>query len=85
MKKRKTTTAPVRPGDSTGIMPEFGRCADVQRIYGLRRGTLYNLLRDGKIRGCLLRVRCKKSGVRLFSVLVSCRFNPFLNYAPVKS
>jgi hypothetical protein len=71
MKKQNrkiTTTAPVEPGNFTGSTPEFGRCADVQRIYGLRRGTLYNLLRDGKIKGVLLRVRGKKSGVRLFSM-----------------
>lgn len=62
MKKQNrkiTTTAPVEPGNFTGSTPEFGRCADVQRIYGLRRGTLYNLLRDGKIKGVLLRVRGK--------------------------
>lgn len=47
---------------------EFGRCADVERIFGLRRGTLYNLLRDGKIRGVLLRVRGRRSGVRLFDM-----------------
>jgi hypothetical protein len=63
-----TTTEPVRSGDCTGTTPEFGRCADVQRIFGLRRGTLYNLLLDGKIKGVLLRVRGKKSGVRLFEM-----------------
>jgi hypothetical protein len=71
MKKRNrkdTTTKPVEPGNFAGATPEFGRLADVQRIYGLKRGTCYNLLHDGKIRGCLLRVRGKKSGVRLFEM-----------------
>ncbi len=48
------------------IPPEFGRAADVQRIFGLKRGTLYNLLKDRKIRGCVLQVRGARSGVRLF-------------------
>ena len=68
MKKRKTTTAPVQPGNFAGVMPEFGRAADLQRLFGLRRGTIYNLLRAGKIRGCLLRIKGKKSGVRLFEI-----------------
>lgn len=56
------------PADCANASIEFGRCADVQRIFGLRRGTLYNLLQDGKIKGVLLRVRGKKSGVRLFAM-----------------
>lgn len=68
MKKRKTTIAPVEPGNFAGTTPEFGRLADVQRQYGLKRGTAYNLLLDGKIKGVLLRVRGKKSGVRLIDM-----------------
>jgi len=66
--KESTTTNPVEPGNFTGVTPEFGRLADVQRFYGLKRGTCYNLLLDGKIKGVLLRVRGKKSGVRLFDM-----------------
>lgn len=62
------TTAPVESGNFTGATPEFGRLADVQRLYGLKRGTCYNLLAAGKIRGCLLRVKGKKSGVRIFDM-----------------
>ena len=61
----KLTTAGVGPGDTTQAAPEFGRLRDVERLFGLRRGTTYNLLKDRKIRGCLLRVRGSKSGVRL--------------------
>ena len=43
------TTASVQAGDFTGATPEFGRVADVTRIYGIKRGTLYNLLADGKV------------------------------------
>ena len=62
------TTAPVQPGDFQKSDAEFGRTADVQRQYGLKRGSLYNLLLDGKVRGVLLRVRGKKSGVRLWDM-----------------
>lgn len=67
MRKSKTIE-PVQPGNFTGIMPEFGRVADITRIFGIRRGTAYNLLRDGKIKRVLLRVRGKKSGCRLFDM-----------------
>jgi hypothetical protein len=62
------TTEPVQPGNFSGISPEFGRVADVTRMFGIKRGTLYNLLRDGKIRAVLLRVRGARSGVRLFDM-----------------
>ena len=62
------TTEPVQPGNINGVLPEFGRVADCNRLFGPRRGTLYNLLKDGKIKGVLLRVRGQKSGVRLFEL-----------------
>ena len=61
------TSAPIRV-DCNSAPPEFGRWRDVDRLYGIRRGTLYNLLGDGKIKGVLLRVRGQKSGVRLFDL-----------------
>jgi hypothetical protein len=63
--KRNTTIEPVQCGDCSHLLPEFGRAADVQRLFGIKRGTLYNLLADGKVKGVLLRVRGQKSGVRL--------------------
>lgn len=66
--KHKFTTAPVQRGDFTGAAPEFGRTPDVTRTFGLRRGTLYNLHADGKIRGVLLRSRGQKSGCRLWDL-----------------
>ena len=68
MQKPETTTNSIEPGNFIGAAPEFGRVADVTRIFGIRRGTLYNLLNDGKIKGALLRVRGQKSGVRLISM-----------------
>jgi hypothetical protein len=63
-----TTIEKVEPGNFAGVVPEFGRTADVQRLFGLKRGTLYNLLQDGKVRGVILRVRGQKSGVRLWHI-----------------
>jgi hypothetical protein len=60
------TTKPVQAGSTDGAIPEFGRTNDVQRLYGIKRGTLYTLSRQGKVRSCLLRVAGQKSGVRLW-------------------
>lgn len=62
------TTAPLQPGDFTGTEPEYGRWQDVHHRYGIKRGSAYNLLLDGKIKGVLLRIRGKKSGIRLFDM-----------------
>lgn len=62
------TTAPIEASDFKDAQKEFGRWQDLERIYSIKRGTAYNLLRDGKIKGVLLRVRGQKSGVRLFDM-----------------
>jgi len=62
------TTDPVAPGNFNSMAPEFGRIADVTRLFGLKRGTVYNLLASGKIKGVLLRVKGQKSGVRLIEI-----------------
>src|SRR5262245_27687887 len=56
----------IGPGDCPGA--EFMRTVGVERNFGLKRGTLYNLLGDEKIRGVLLRCRGQKSGLRLWDV-----------------
>jgi hypothetical protein len=61
-------SAQVQKGNFTGCQPEFGRHQDLNRIFGIRRGTAYNLLLDGKIKGVLLRIRGQKSGIRLFDL-----------------
>lgn len=50
------------------IRPEFMRTPQVGRAFGIGRGTLYNMLADGLVTGVVLRVRGKKSGLRLWSV-----------------
>jgi hypothetical protein len=65
---KEQTTAPVSPCKTTELKPEFGRIRDVERLYSLKRGTIYNLLSSGRIRGCLLRVKGNVSGVRLIDL-----------------
>ncbi|MHC1764728.1 MAG: hypothetical protein AB9869_10565 [Verrucomicrobiia bacterium] len=68
-RQRTYTTADIQaPPDHCHPAPEFGRVTDCTRLFGLKRGTLYNLLADGKIKGVLLRVRGQKSGVRLIDL-----------------
>jgi hypothetical protein len=62
---RQFTTEPVKPGNTSGVMPEFGRWADVQRLFGIKRGKLYTLLSEGKVKSVSLRERGQKHAVRL--------------------
>src|SRR5262245_20611277 len=62
------TNQTVQTVNSHGITPLFGRTKTVELIYGLRRGTLYNLQAQGKVRSVLLKVNGKKSGVRLWDL-----------------
>ena len=49
-------------------LPQYGRVEDVQRHFGLSPGTIYNLLRRGRIRGCSLPVTGKRSRIRLIDI-----------------
>jgi hypothetical protein len=60
------TTAPVALDSTTGVLPEFGRWQDVQRWFGIKRGTLYNLVADGKVKAIPLRRKGNKHGCTLF-------------------
>jgi len=51
---------------STNSLPEFGRWQDVQRLFGIKRGTLYNLVNEGQIKSVALRRRGNVHGCRLF-------------------
>ena len=62
------TTRPVAAGDFSGAIPEFGRTPDVERYFGIKKGTLYNLLEQGKIRGSNLRQAGQFKGVRLWDM-----------------
>jgi hypothetical protein len=62
------TSEPVQAGQFAGLRQEWGRTDDVQRVFGIKRGTLYNLHSDRQINGKVLRVRGQLKGVRLWDM-----------------
>ncbi len=60
------TTKPVFAGNCTDVMPEFGRWQDVQRLFGIKRGTLYLLVAEGHIKSVSLRRKGNLKGCRLY-------------------
>jgi hypothetical protein len=60
------TTQPVVAGNCTDVMPEFGRWQDVQRLFGIKRGTLYNLIAEEHVKSVVLRRKGNVKGCRLF-------------------
>ena len=50
------------------IEPEFLRIKDVEKMFGLKRGKLYALIREGAVISKSLRTRGTIRGVRLVSV-----------------
>jgi hypothetical protein len=67
-KNMKLTTAPITVGDTSDSLPEFGRTSDVARLFGLKRGIIYALYREGRIRSALVRPRGSGKGVRLWGL-----------------
>jgi hypothetical protein len=65
LEEKKTYTQPIREADCSSVMPEFGRVADVQRLFGVRRGILYRWIQDGRVKSVLIRERGNKQGIRL--------------------
>ena len=55
MNNKGFTTQPIKIGNCNDVMPEFGRFQDVQRLFGLKRGTIYNLIEEGHIKSVSLR------------------------------
>ena len=63
------TTEPIAAPinvSATPMLAEFGRWQDVQRLFGIKRGTLYNLLAEGKVKSVSMRRKGNKHGCRLF-------------------
>ena len=50
---------------ASSLLPEFGRWRDVQRLFGIKRGTLYNLIAEGKIKSVVMRRKGNVHGCRL--------------------
>ena len=50
------------------IQPEFIRVKGVEKMFGIKAGTVYQLIRNGMIDSKLLRNRGTIRGIRLISV-----------------
>lgn len=61
----ETSVEPIAPGNCGAVLPEFGRLADVQRLFGLKRAFTYQLINAGRIRSVNLRKPGAKTGCRL--------------------
>lgn len=71
MKKSQNTedtSAPVPPGNFTGASKKFGRAKDVEKLYSIKRGSLYNAQKLGLVRGVLLRLKGQRSGLKLWDM-----------------
>lgn len=62
------TTAPITAGNFSNAEAEFCRIGDLRTLFGIKRGTSYNLIADGEIKSVCLRRRGYKQGCRLVSV-----------------
>lgn len=64
---RDFTTVPVTASTiATTALPEFGRWQDVQHLFGIKRGTLYNLMAEGEVKSVSIRRKGNVHGCRLF-------------------
>ena len=66
MKAPEYTVAPVQISCPSTNLSEFGRWQDVQRLFGIKRGTLYNLVAEGKVKSVSMRRKGNAYGCRLF-------------------
>jgi hypothetical protein len=62
------TVADIRPAKIGPIAPEFGTSDDVRKYFGIKKGTLYNLHKAGRVRGKVLRVTGEFKGVRIWDM-----------------
>ena len=62
------TIEDIKPANIGTIAPEFGTSDDVRKYFGIKKGTLYNLHKCGKVRGKVLRVTGEFKGVRIWDM-----------------
>lgn len=65
---KTTTTETIRlqaNGEQPAALPEFGRWRDVERLFGIKRGTLYNLIAEGRVKSVILRRKGNVHGCRI--------------------
>jgi hypothetical protein len=65
MKTMTTEPISVASPNNAIPLPEFGRWRDVERLFGIKRGTLYNLMAEGKVKSVILRHKGNVHGCRL--------------------
>jgi hypothetical protein len=63
---KNNTIAKIEHTDE-GNQPEFLRTADVQKRFGIKRGTLYNLLSEKKVKSSCVRQKGNVTGIRLWN------------------
>lgn len=56
----------IKNATPTFLRLSQGRTPDVERYFGIKKGTLYNLHDQGKIKGVVLRKAGSLKGVRLW-------------------
>lgn len=61
----KLTAAPIEPGASGSILPEFIRIPDVERLFGVKRGLCYRYIADGTFKSACIRKPGAATGIRL--------------------
>jgi hypothetical protein len=60
------TTAPVQADHNSCGFPEFARWRTVEHYFGIKRGTLYNISAEGKVKSVCIRRKGNTRGCRLF-------------------
>jgi hypothetical protein len=57
--------AEIKVGRNNAPLREFGRTCGLERLFWLKRGVRYQLIRNSKINSCSLRKPGAQTGVRL--------------------
>ncbi len=63
--KTELAAAEIQPASADKAGAEFGRIAEVERLFGLKRGLTYQLINAGRIKSVCLRKPGAQTGVRL--------------------
>jgi hypothetical protein len=66
--KENEIAASLAADDQSSPTPRYGRAKTVEHLYGIRRGSLYNLVRLGRVRSCTMKITSKRTRTRLFDL-----------------
>ena len=59
--------APIQADQCDHLLVEFVRLPDLQRLFGIKRSSAYNLIKSGAIKAVTLRKRGSRTGIKLIS------------------